>query len=288
MTSRRRAFAVLAIAALAATLAACSRPKPRDSTERRIVSLSPSTTEAAFAIGAGPEVVGRSRYCDYPEAVKTIPEVGGYVDPNFEAIVALRPTLVIGARGPLGPDVVSRLEAHGATTFFPPTESFATIEEMILGLGDRTARTKEARAVVEGLREKRARIESAVRGKPKVRVLMVFGFEPIVVAGPRSFADEMLRRAGAENVVQEGDAYPTLGIERVIALEPDVVLNSAMAETKGKSRISKDAPGWKEVRAVKNDKVLVMDDESVLRPGPRVVDGLRRIAAAVHPDVTLP
>ena len=159
---------------------------------------------------------------------------------------------------------------------------------MVLGLGERTGHGNEARRVVEDLRAKRERVEVAVRAKPKARVLMVFGLEPIVAAGPKSFADEMLRRAGAENVVKDGDAYPTLGIERVIALEPDVILNAAMAEAHGASRISKEAPGWKEVRAVKNGHVYMMDDEAVLRPGPRIVEGLQKVAGALHPDVTFP
>ncbi len=282
-----RLFCV-AIVAFVAFATGCSRPKATGGSTIRIVSLSPSTTEALFAIGAGNVLVGRSRYCDFPEAAKSVPEVGGYVDPNFEAIVALRPTLVVGARGPLGPEIVSRLESHGAATYFPATESFNSIEDMVLGLGERTGHGNEARRVVEDLRAKRERVEVAVRAKPKARVLMVFGLEPIVAAGPKSFADEMLRRAGAENVVKDGDAYPTLGIERVIALEPDVILNAAMAEAHGASRISKEAPGWKEVRAVKNGHVYMMDDEAVLRPGPRIVEGLQKVAGALHPDVTFP
>ncbi|MGH7280002.1 MAG: helical backbone metal receptor, partial [Polyangiaceae bacterium] len=89
----------------------------------RVVSLSPSTTETMFAIHAGDELVGRSRYCDYPPEARALPEVGGYTDPNFEAILALHPDLVIGARGPLGPPLEERLKSHGASTYFPETET---------------------------------------------------------------------------------------------------------------------------------------------------------------------
>ena len=101
-------------------------------------------------------------------------------------------------------------------------------------------------------------------------------------------ADEMLERAGGVNAVTEGDGYPTLGMERVISLDPDVVLNAAMAEAHGGERITADSPGWSSVRAVKTGHVVGLDDEAVLRPGPRVADGLRTVAHALHPGAALP
>lgn len=254
----------------------------------RIVSLSPSTTETLFVIGAGSRVVGRSRYCDWPPEVLKLPQIGGYVDPSFEAILALRPDLVTGARGPAGSAMSERLEARGIATFLPQTESFAQIDAMILGLGERTGRFKEAKATVDALDTRVAAIEKAVASKPRVRVLLVFGLEPLSVAGPQSFADEMIRRAGGENAVTEGSGYPTIGVERVMTLDPDVVVNAAIAEAHGKERISSDTPGWGKVRAVVSGRIAPITDESVLRPGPRVGDGLATLARALHPDVVIP
>jgi iron complex transport system substrate-binding protein len=220
--------------------------------------------------------------------VLKLPQIGGYVDPSFEAILALRPDLVTGARGPAGSAMSERLEARGIATFLPQTESFAQIDAMILGLGDRTGRVKEAKATVDALDKRIAAIENAVAGKPRVRVLLVFGLEPLSVAGPQSFADEMIRRAGGDNVVTEGGGYPTIGVERVMTLDPDVVLNAAIAEAHGKERISSDTPGWRKVRAVVAGRVAPVTDESVLRPGPRVGDGLATLARALHPDVVIP
>jgi iron complex transport system substrate-binding protein len=128
---KRRAAIVGLALVLALPLAACSkRPTPGPTTHAvasRVVSLSPSTTETMFAIGAGASLVGRSRYCDYPPEVTKLPQVGGYVDPSFEAILALRPDLVTGARGPAGTAITDRLEARGVATFFPETESFSAI-----------------------------------------------------------------------------------------------------------------------------------------------------------------
>lgn len=253
----------------------------------RIVSMSPSTTEAVFAVGAGTKLVGRSRYCDFPAEVTKLPQVGGYVDPSFEAILALRPDLVIGARGPAGSALADRLDARGIATYFPPTESFAAIDEMILGVGERTGRASEARAEVAALHARIAAVESAVASLPKTRVLLVFGLSPLSVAGPSSFADEMIRRAGGENVVKMGGTYPTIGAEHVLSLDPDVVVNAAMMEERASDRLRKDAPEWAHVRAVQSNRVASVTNEALLRPGPRVAEGLALLARALHPEVRI-
>jgi iron complex transport system substrate-binding protein len=267
------------------------RQKPQQHaniTQSRIVSISPSTTEALFAIGAGPNVVGRSRYCNWPLEVEKLPQVGGYVDPNFEAILALRPTLVTGARGPIGPALRDRLEARGVATYFPPTESFDEIFAMIRGLGDHTGRREQADREVDAIQERIRAIQQGLGPSARPRTLFVFGIEPVSVAGPNSFADEMIRRAGGQNAVTEGSAYPTLGLERVLSLNPDVIIYAAMGESQDRERITKATPGWNKVRAVIDGRVISLRDESVLRPGPRIADGLLAFARAIHPALVVP
>ncbi len=263
-----------------------SHAKPALAT--RVVSLSPSTTEAMAAIGARKQLVGRSRYCNYPPDVAELPVVGGFVDPSYEAILALAPDLVIGARGPAGPDLATRLDARGIATYFPVTESLDGIDTMLRGVGTRVGHTREAEETVARLREAETSIAHAVEASPRVRTLMLFGVTPIVAAGPGGVPDEMLRRAGGTNVVDGGGAYPTLGLERVLALDPDVIVDAAWGESGGGTRIGPDSPGWKELRAVKTGRVVSLVDEVVLRPGPRIGEGLRLLARALHPEVSIP
>lgn len=277
-----------------ATLASCSRkgsdPKPLDaSAPARVISLSPSTTEALFSIGAGPLVVGRSRFCDTPVEARTLPVVGGYSDPNFEVIFALSPSLVVGARGPAGPGLETRLREHGIRTYFPETESVAQIESMLLELGRAVGREDASKALVARSRARIERISTAVAGQRKPRVLLLFDVEPIVAAGPRSFPDDVLARAGAVNVVSEGGAYPVLGIERVLVLDPDVVLDTtaAASHSASSSRIRKDTPAWEKLRAVREGRVFAVTDESVLRPGPRIADAVATLAKVLHPGVPI-
>ncbi len=293
-----RAIAIAALVALVvapATLTniACARAKTNDATPpagaTRVVSLSPSTTEAMFAIGAGAELVGRSRYCDYPPQALALPQVGGYVDPNLEAILALRPDLVVGARGPAGPKLAETLASHGVATFFPETESLAQVDAMLKALGSKTGHDVDADHEVARIDAREAAIAAAVASLPRVRVLLVFDADPIVVAGPHGFPDEMIARAGGVNVVAEGSAYPTLGVERIMALDPDVILDTSAAASHGAgAKIALDVPGWREVGAVKRGRVVPLTDEAVLRPGPRIDLGLLAIARALHPDAALP
>ncbi len=277
----RRAF--LLASALGAA-AGCRRERaPTASVAKRVVSISASTTEALFAIGAGALVVGRSRYCDHPPEVRALPSIGGYVDPSLEAILALSPDLVVGARGPIGSGLVRTLEERGIATWFPETERIDGILAMIEGLGARTARDAEARALTAAMRARREAIARALGAIPRKRTLLLFEKKPISAAGPGSFPDEMLVLAGGENVVRDGAAYATLSLEKVLALDPDVILDAEMGEAP-----TPFDETWNPVRAIREGRVVRLTDESVLRPGPRVLDGVATVARALHPGVEVP
>ena len=283
-SSRRRFLA--AIAAIGATacrkstVGADSFDGASSKGAARIVSISANTTETLFAVGAGDRVVGRSRYCDFPPEAAKLPTVGGYTDPNLEAILSLHPDLVVGARGPVGPSIVRAIEDHGIATYFPQTERFDAILEMIEGIGDRTGHADDARRLASSMRARRTELESTYAPLTKPRVLLVFAAHPVSVAGPSSFPDEMLGLAAGRNVVTSGGAYPTLSVEAVIALDPDLVVVAEMGGTVGPLD-----GGWTSVRAVKGGHVVRIDDVRVLRPGPRVLEGVDLLARAIHPEL---
>jgi iron complex transport system substrate-binding protein len=278
--ARREALAVL----FGLGLAACSRASSKDK-PTRVISVSPSTTETMFAIGAGDLLVGRSRDCDYPKEAEKLPIVGGFADPNLEAILALSPSLVIGARGPAGPVLEESLRSHGVDTFFPETESVETIVSMILEVGRRVGREEGAKSVAVGVQTKQKKLAEAVVGKPRVKVLFLFDVAPIFVAGPGSFPDELVRLAGGENVITRGGAYPTVGLEHLLALAPDVLLDGASDAHATEPLLKKlaVAPGFKDLTAVREGRVRPVGSDA-LRPGPRIGDGLWAVARAIHGD----
>jgi iron complex transport system substrate-binding protein len=274
----RRVFLSAVIA-----LSACSSKQRREGVVQRIVSISPNTTESLFAIGAGSLLVGRSRYCDYPPEVKSIPSVGGFVDVSLEAVLALRPDLVVGARGPAGPSLVERLGARGVATYFPPTESIDEIDQMILGLAAKVSRVAEADTLVAKMREARERVRAMVVERPKARTLLLVGASPIVAAGPASFLDEMLSMTGGKNVLEKGStstAYPSLALEQVLVLDPDLIL-VVMGDDASALNSSEV---WQRVRAVREGRVVHLAPDVLQRPGPRIAEGLRDLARAIHPE----
>ncbi|MBW2456742.1 MAG: ABC transporter substrate-binding protein [Deltaproteobacteria bacterium] len=253
-------------------------PKPH-----RVVSLSPSTTEAMFAIGAGHLLVGRSTQCDVPTAARALPSVGGFAGPNIEAIVALRPTLVIGSRSPVGPSLEQRLHGHGIDTLFPPTRSVSDVAKLLTLLGERFEAGAGASKAVSALQGRVGRIQAWVAARPKVSAVMVFDASPIFVAGPGSFGDELLSLAGGKNLVDHGGSYPTIDIERLLTLDPDVIIDAvAVGQGAPGSSTLKSSPGWSALRAVKTGRVRLLRSSAALRPGPRIAEGLADVAGALH------
>ena len=271
--------------ALGALVPACrGRGSFGAGSEARVVSISPSTTEAVFAVGAGAQLVGRSRHCDYPPEAARLPGVGGFADPSIEAILALAPTLVVGARGPAGPVLEQALRDHAITTFFPETESMAQIDAALLELGRLLRREDAAKAVVDAIGARIRTVEQAVASRTKVRTVLLFDVAPIVVAGPGGFPDELIRRAGGINAIVRGGAYPTIGLEHLLALDPDVLLDGSTDAQEGARGVLnlRNAPGWRELRALREGRVRGLDTSAALRPGPRIGEGLAEMARALH------
>jgi iron complex transport system substrate-binding protein len=265
---------------VAASVVACSRRATPRGPARRIVTLGPNTTEILFALGAGDRVVGVSRYDDYPPEALRLPRVGGLLDPSFEAIVALRPDAVVGAQGPLNRTVLDRLERLGIRTLFPRVESVADIGAAIDAFAALVDRHDAAVTLRRSIDADIATVRARVAARPAPSVLAVFGQRPISVAGPGSFVNELLGLANARNVVREGPAWPTLGLEAVLALAPEIILDMT-----GMEHLGSLAEAWAQysaIPAIRNRRVVRLDDPMLLRPGPRVARALDVYARAVH------
>ena len=221
--SRFAAVAALCVYALAFASAA------RAAEQMRIVSLAPSVTEDLFALGAGPEVVGVSQYCDYPPQVRDLPRVGSFLTPNLEAIIALRPTLVVGLE--LSSDVrqIRALNSMGYPVLLVSDDSVQQIETSIEKVGDRINRGTQARGLVQQIQSQIAAIRERLAQVKPVRTLMLVGHQPIVAVGSGTYLDELMRIARADNIAAAvGQQWPHLGIEFIIAMRPQVILDGSM------------------------------------------------------------
>ncbi|MBC7287047.1 MAG: ABC transporter substrate-binding protein [Armatimonadetes bacterium] len=245
---------------------------------RRVVSLSPNMTEITCFVGAEEVLVGVTDFCDYPPSVVGKPKVGGIINASFEKILALAPDLVLAAQGN---DLLllNKLRQHGVPVYAAKPKTLENVFALISTVGKLLGRETAADAALKSLRARaQALQETASHLASRPRVLVVIEVDPLFVAGPGSFIDDLLRRAGLVNVVSEGQAWTRWSSERLIAADPDLVILAAAHEINGSSaRRLKSLSPWRELRAVRQGTVYEVSDDALTIPGPRLVDGLANL-----------
>ena len=247
------------------------------SAPKRIVSLAPSATDIVLALGEGKRIVGVTRYDTSPE-VKGLPSVGGFLDPSPEAVVALRPDLILWVTDGGALATVRKIADLGVPVLALPVigvEDVVSAARLVgQALGDADRGDRLARSLQDGI----GRVRARAAGLPRRRVLFVVGREPLVVAGPGSYPDELLRIAGAENVVKGTRPWPVYPLEKAVADDPDVVIDAAFLEHGGgEGRLAF-------IAAARRGRLVRLGDDDALRPGPRMVRALERLFAVVHPQ----
>ncbi len=259
----------------------------------RIVSTAPSSTEALFALGLGPRVVGVSVYCEYPPEVKALPKVGSYVKPDIEAIARLRPDLVVLQRHE-GP-IMGRLQALGIRFVEMPYGSLADVYTGIAALAAAAGvagRGKELNGRIGG---RLAEISGRSAGKPRVRALVVADrlagtLNDLIAAGPGNYVNEMMKIAGAVNVLDQGGLpmYPRIGLETVLRENPEVIVDltdSHETDEAHKRVRTEDQALWSahpELAAVKAGRVIVGTSVVLLVPGPRTPEAAEMFYGYFH------
>jgi iron complex transport system substrate-binding protein len=257
---------------------------------RRIVSLVPNVTEVLFAVGAGPQVVAVSSFDDEPPQVRTLPRVGGLLDPDTERILALKPDLVIvyGSQT----DLKTQLARANIPLFDYRHGGLADVLATIRTVGARTGRAAEAARVAAALEQRLAAVRARVADRRRPRTLLVFGREPgslrnIWVSGGVGFLHDMLVAAGGENVfagVARESVQATT--ETILARAPEAILELRSERVAGDADVQREIRAWAalaSVPAVKNGRVIVLTGPALTVPGPRIAESIERMAAALHP-----
>jgi cobalamin transport system substrate-binding protein len=146
-------------------------------------------------------------------------------------------------------------------------------------------REKEAEEIVRGMKRRKEKVIELTRGLPKPRVFLQIGEAPIVTVGKGSFADDLIRLAGGENIAgKEKKMYPRLGMEEILKRAPEVILISSMNPTGDYQKLLREWRHWKMIPAVKNDRIYLIDSDLIDRPSPRIVEGLEEMARYLHPS----
>ena len=278
-----RLRSITLLVALALGCAPAPPQAPAAGPPRRIVSLTPAITETLFALGLGDRVVGVTRFCDYPPEARRKPQVGGYSDPDVEAVVALQPDLVLISPNVGNRDGALALQRAGIRVEVVAgerlEETYAAIERIGALCGEEAA----GRALAARVRAEVEAAAATVRDKPRTRALFCLQTDPVVAAGRDTLPADLLERAGGTNVV-EAERYPQLGLEAVVAAAPEVILQTTMDTTAVDPAAGPTAfwSRWKTIPAVAAGRVVVFDGTPALRPGPRVGEAVTRLAAYLH------
>lgn len=256
---------------------------PRPSTPpRRVVVLAPGLTDVVLALGLRDRLAGVTRLDDAPE-VKDLPRVGGFLDPSPEAVLGLSPDLVLWVTDGGALPAVRRIAELSSASHRPfpvlavPVVSVADVLALPRIVGDALLEPEAGARLAAELTGAVERVRRRAEGLPRPRVLFLVGREPLVVAGPGSFPDELLRIAGATNVVGGERPWPVYPLEKAVADDPEIVVDAAALEPPaGIARLGA-------IPAVRRGKVVRLPDDDILRAGPRMVRGLERLFPLLHP-----
>jgi len=285
---------LLAAALVAGSGCRSNRSGPAAATESlprslRIVSLAPNFTEILFALDIGDCVVGRTEFCRYPEEARRIEVVGPYLRPNFERVIALAPHLVIAESGEVAGHE-KMLKNAGIQVVVIDCKHLELIPAMIMRIGEATRATERAQALVREWTARRDRIASKTAPLPLAArpVVMVDLWEdPLMVAGPGSFVDELIQLAGGRNVAFDAKRnWAAFSVEAVVNRKPDVIVRAFM----GSDADNRAAPlqDWNAMPGLEKTRVYGPNEiapDILLQPGLRTVDALEKLAGILHPKL---
>lgn len=251
----------------------------------RVVSLAPSLTEIAFAVGAGERLVAITDNCDFPAEVAGKPRIGGIYNPNFEAILTARPDLVLGTTEGNREEHLKRLEALGLALYVVKPTDLPSVLDAIDRVGRVLGQAAETERLVTALRRAADAVSRAVEGARRPRVLYVVWGSPLIVPGRDTLLTDLIRRAGGESVSGgEPQEYPRYSMEEALARRPERIVLGGH----GRRSVEAHLRMWPQLRllaAAPDGRVGVVDGDLTHRSGPRVVEALRELARLIHPEV---
>jgi iron complex transport system substrate-binding protein len=257
---------------------------------KKIVSLTPSATETLYTLGVGDRVVGKVEDLSvYPPEAAAIPDVAKFGEVDVERIVGLGADLVIaGGNNFNPPDKIAQLRTLGLPVIVLYAPDIPTVFADIELIGAAVGKAAEAKDMTASMQAGFDQIEAATTGLPKLRVFYELdASQKIYTAADDSFLAAMIELAGGDPITTGSTTNFEIPLETLITKDPEIILlgDAAYGTT---AAIVEDRPGWNVMTAVKAKAIKPVDDVVITRPGPRLGEGLRALAAAIHPDADLP
>lgn len=247
---------------------------------KRVVSVAPSNTEMLFALGKGEILVGRSDFDDYPAEAAKVPSIGGWLPPNYEAIMGAKPDLVLVIGGSV-PERERLATEYKLPVLVLDPKTLQDVYKDIALLGQVVNAQPAATKLVGQMQADVAAVTSKVAGKPKPTVFYEVWHDPLMTAGQNTFIDDLITLAGGVNIGADVKDWTNYSLEQVQAKDPDFYVTSKEAVATVGQR-----PGFGGLKAVKAKRVFGMDDPNIgVRPGPRLILGLQWFARTLHPEL---
>jgi iron complex transport system substrate-binding protein len=256
---------------------------------RRIVSLTPGTTEILFALGLSDRVVATDSASDFPGAAVPLPHVAAFGSVDVEQIVGLHADLVLaGGNGYTPPDGIARLRSLGIPVLVIYAPSVDRVVADVELVGRAAGRATDAAALATSMHQDLDALSAAVRNLPKPRVFYeIDATKEIYGPADNSFLAGMIVLAGGDPITSGDPLQFQIPLERLIAADPTVIVLGDAAFGTTPATVTQ-RPGWSVMTAVRTDAIRVVDDKLITRPGPRLAAGLRSLILAIHPEAHLP
>jgi iron complex transport system substrate-binding protein len=243
---------------------------------RRIVSVAPHITELLFAAGAGDRVVGNVEYGDYPPAARALPKVGGYSQLDLEAIVALKPDLVMGWESGNASASMVRLRAMGLNVYLSEPKRIEDIPGELDRIGRLAGTEAAANAAAMAFRTRLARLATRYSKRPPVEVFYQIWRQPLMTVNRQQIISDAIRLCGGRNVfAQLQGLAPTVSVEAVIAANPEAIVASGMGEAR--PEWLDDWRRWNTLTAVARDNLYFIPPDLIQRHTPRILDGVEKL-----------
>lgn len=247
---------------------------------QRIISLYGGLTEVLAALGLAPRVVARTQGDD---CLKGIPTVGTHLQPNVEMILALRPDLVVQGGVPKGLPALKRLEAEGIPVAMFAPRDFPGLFVVIQRLGVLTGQSQAATTLVRAMQEKLEEVARRVAGQKPPRVFYEVRYHNLLAAGQGSLVNDIITRAGGQNILKSPQKLTAFSLEALIQADPEVYIIQQGPMNRSPEDIYA-RPHFQELRAVKQGRVLVVEESLFSRPGPRSAEAVEQLARFLHPQ----
>lgn len=280
----RRIFFIIILCLLGIAPVAFAATAPL--TNPRYISLAPSTTEILFALGLDDEIAGVSAYCDYPPQAKNKVSVGAFSYPNIEKILSLKPDYIFCTGLEQAP-VIIELRRLKLKVYVADPKNIKELLNTVRDIGKITERKKQAEDLTKNIESQIEEVSSQVKLIPlnkRPKVFIEIWHDPLTTAGKGSFIDELINLAGAVNIAHNiKRPYSIFSAEEVIKSNPDSVILAYMNK-EIPARLMEKRLGWSQISAVKNNRLYNdIDPNILLRPGPRVGEGLKALYNKLYP-----